>query len=436
MEPDTKIDAKLIDQCVHCGFCLPSCPTYQTWGEEMDSPRGRIYLMKALVEGKEPLTGTMVRHFDRCLGCMGCVTACPSGVKYDALIEQTRAHVEHAHPRRLADRMFRGMIFALFPYPWRLRLMMVGQLIYMRTGLRWLVHKLGLNRLLPRRVRNLEAMMPPVGVRLLTDRLVAFSPAQGTRRARVAMLPGCVQRVYFPSVNEATVRVLTAEGCDVVIPSELKCCGALSVHSGREDEAKRFARAAIAVLEKAEVDTVVVNAAGCGSSMKEWGRLLAGDPEWSARAEATAAKVRDVNEYLVSLGAVATRHPLKVKVAYHDACHLAHAQKIRAQPRALLAAIPGLELGEILDGDQCCGSAGVYNLVEPESARAIGERKVDNVLAADPELLVAANPGCTLQIQMLLRERGKTVRVAHPMEVLDASIRGVQLSPPPTPPRR
>ena len=420
-------DRALIDKCVHCGFCLPACPTYQSWGEEMDSPRGRIYLMKSLAEGKDQLTDTMVRHFDSCLGCMACVTACPSGVEYDALIEQTRAEVEHHHRRSLADRLFRGMIFAFFPYPRRLKVLLVFQLLYVKSGLRWLVHKLGLPRLLPRRLANLEALMPPVSVHHLTARLPAFTPAGSARRARVALLPGCVQRVYFPAVNEATIRVLTAEGCDVVVPPDLACCGALSVHSGREEEAKRFARAAIAVLERAEVDTVVVNAAGCGSSMKEWARLLRDDPAWRDRAAAMTAKVKDASELLAGLGAVAPRHPLPLKVAYHDPCHLAHAQRVRAQPRALLGAIPGLELGELADGDQCCGSAGIYNLVEPASAREVGLRKVESVLAAAPEVLVSANPGCTLQILMLLRERGKSVRTAHPIEIIDASIRGVGL---------
>jgi glycolate oxidase iron-sulfur subunit len=232
--------------------------------------------------------------------------------------------------------------------------------------------------------------------------------------------------VYFPEVNQATLRVLAAEGCEVVIPEGLGCCGALSVHAGRDHEARRLARAAIAALERAEVDAIVVNAAGCGSSMKEWGHLLAEDPAWSARSAALAAKVKDVVELLATLGPLAPRHPLHVKAAYHDACHLAHAQRIRAEPRALLAAIPGLELVE-LDSDACCGSAGVHNLLEPDSAREIGRRKVDSVLAAAPALLVSANPGCTLQIQMLLRERGHRVRCAHTIEVLDASIRGVPL---------
>ena len=416
---------KLLDECVHCGFCLPACPTYQSWGQEMDSPRGRIHLMKAVAEGKEPLTGAAVEHFDRCLGCMACVPACPSGVSYNLLIEETRAAVERTHRRSLADRMFRGMIFALFPYPRRLKIAVFFQLLYQRTGLRWLAHRLGLVRLLTRRLRNLEALMPPVAVRQLTDRLPAHQPAAGRSRARVALLPGCVQRVYFPEVNQATLRVLAAEGCDVVIPPDLGCCGALSLHAGRDEEARRLARAAIEALERTGADTIVVNAAGCGSSMKEWAHLFQGDPAWSERAAKLAAKVKDVAELLAALGPVAPRHPVPLKVAYHDACHLAHAQRIRAQPRALLAGIPGLTLVE-LDSDACCGSAGVHNLLEPESAREIGQRKVDSVVAAGPELLVSANPGCTLQIQMLLRERGQDVRTAHTIEVLDASIRGIR----------
>jgi glycolate oxidase iron-sulfur subunit len=414
-------DRALIDECVHCGFCLPTCPTYASWGQEMDSPRGRIYLMRSLTEGK-PVNPTMVRHFDRCLGCMACVTACPSGVKYDALIEETRAEVEHGHRRTLADRLFRGLIFKLFPYPGRLRLATLLQLVYVWTGLRWLVHKLGLVRLFGARLRNLEALMPDVSVRQLTASVPASTPARGTERARVALLPGCVQRVYFPGVNEATVRVLSAEGCAVVVPRDLGCCGALSLHAGRDEEARRFARAAIVALEKAAVDTVVVNAAGCGSAMKEWGRLLAGDPEWKERAARLAAKVKDVSELLVALGPVAPRHRMAERVAYHDACHLAHAQKVRAQPRALIEGIPGIELVEIADADQCCGSAGIYNLVEPESSREIGARKVENVIAAGADVLVSANPGCALQIQMLLRERGKKLRMMHVIELLDRAI--------------
>ncbi len=417
-------EKQLIDTCVHCGFCLPACPTYQSWGEEMDSPRGRIYLMKQLAEGAVPLDRTVVQHFDRCLGCMGCVTACPSGVKYDALIEQMRAEIENRYPRRWSDRIFRASIFALFPYPARLKLALLLQLIYVKTGIRWLVHRIGLHRLLPKRTAQMEALMPNVSARLLTSSLPAFSPAIGEKRARVALIAGCVQRVYFPEVNEATIRVLNAEGCDVIVPEEQGCCGALSVHAGREREAQAFAREIIARFEREPVDAVLVNAAGCGSTLKEYGRLFAHDPVWAERGARFAIQVKDISEFLVSLGARAKRHPLPLRIACHDACHLAHAQRIRAEPRALLRSIPGVELLEVPDADQCCGSAGIYNLLQPNSSREIGARKVDNVLSTEPQLLSSANPGCTLQIGMLLRERGLHLPAAHPIEVLDASIRG------------
>ena len=416
-------DKELIDTCVHCGFCLPACPTYQSWGEEMDSPRGRIYLMKQVAEGALPLDRGVVRHIDACLGCMGCVTACPSGVKYDALIEQMRAEIENRYPRRWSDRIFRESIFALFPYPLRLKIAVLLQLIYVKTGLRWLFHTLGLHRLLPRRTAQMESLMPNVSARLLTSSLPPFSPARGERRARVALIAGCVQRVYFPEVNDATIRVLNAEGCDVLVPRGQGCCGALSLHSGRAREAQSFAKDIVARFERENVDAVLVNAAGCGSNLKEYGRLFAGDPQWSERGTRFAAKVKDVSEFLVSLGARAQRHPMSLKIACHDACHLAHAQRIRSQPRELLRSIPGVELCDVPDGDQCCGSAGIYNLLQPKSAREIGARKVENVLSTHAQLLASTNPGCTLQIQMMLRERGAHLVAAHPIELLDASIR-------------
>ncbi len=415
-------DRELINACVHCGFCLPACPTYQSWGEEMDSPRGRIYLMKQVSEGS-PVDDAVVRHIDACLGCMACVTACPSGVKYDALIEQMRAEIENRRHRGWADAAFRALIFALFPYPLRLKLALVFQLFYVKSGLRWLVHRLGLIRLLPKRSAQLEALMPDVTTRLLTASLPAFSPAKGTPRARVALIAGCVQRVYFPGVNEATIRVLNAEGCDVTVPPGQGCCGALSVHAGREAEAQSFARALIARFEKEKVDAILVNAAGCGSTLKEYGRLFAHDPAWAERAAQFAEKVKDISEFLVALGARAQRHPVQLRVAYHDACHLAHAQRIRSEPRDLLRAIPGVELCEVPDSDNCCGSAGIYNLLQPDSAREIGARKVEKVLSTRAQLLASANPGCTLQIQMMLRERGSSLPAAHPIQLLDASLR-------------
>jgi glycolate oxidase iron-sulfur subunit len=416
---------ELLDDCVHCGFCLPHCPTYQSWAEEMDSPRGRIDLMKALRDGRVALTPRVVTHFDRCLGCLACVTACPSGVRYGTLIEQTRARVEASHVRSLSDRLFRGLVFSLFPYPARLRAMLVPLWLYVASGLQRLLRATGLLGLLPARLRQLEAMLPPVSRAHLTASLPAHVSPPGPARAVVGLLSGCVQGVFFPSVNQATVRVLVAEGCEVRVPQGQGCCGALSLHTGRAMEGLAMARALIARFESAGVDTVVVNSAGCGSTMKEYGHLLTGDAAWAERARAFSAKVRDVSEFLVALGPRAARRPVHARIAYHDACHLAHGQGIRAQPRALLKSIPGVELLDIPDGESCCGSAGTYNLLEPESSEEIGRRKVASVLSTRCDLLASANPGCTLQIQKLLREEGKTLAAAHPVEILDASLRGV-----------
>jgi glycolate oxidase iron-sulfur subunit len=406
---------KLLDDCVHCGFCLPTCPTYELWGEEMDSPRGRIHLMTQLEKG-EPLSGSMVEHFDRCLGCMACVTACPSGVQYDRLIEVTRARVEDERPRTRADRLLREAIFAVFPYPKRLRALRLPLRAYQAS-------KINLAPLLSRISPTLAAMERLAPPRAEHVRLPELVPARGERRAVVGMLTGCVQREFFPGVNAATARVLSMEGCDVVIPKGQGCCGALSLHSGRSAEARAFARQTIESF--ADVEVVVVNAAGCGSAMKDYADVLADEPEWAERAKEFSAKTRDLAEYLAELGPRATRHPLEITVAYHDACHLAHAQGIRAQPRDLLNGIPGLEVREIADPDICCGSAGVYNLLQPEAAGELGDRKAENVSAVGADLLVAANPGCSLQIATALSRRGEKIAVAHTAEVLDASIRGI-----------
>jgi glycolate oxidase iron-sulfur subunit len=408
----------LINDCVHCGFCLPTCPTYVLWGEEADSPRGRIYLMETGLAG-EPMTDSMVQHFDRCLGCMACVTACPSGVRYDRLIEDTRAQVERRHPRTRAERLLRGAIFRLFPYPRRLRLLRGPLRAYQASGVRRL-----LGPLLARTptLATLESLAPRLR---RPERLPERVPAVGPRRAVVGMLTGCVQRAFFPDVNAATARVLAAEGCDVVLPRAQGCCGALSVHTGREAEAQRFARSLIDAFEDAGVDYLVVNAAGCGSSLKEYGDLLRDDPSYAERAAALAAKVRDVSEVLVELGPVAPRHPLPLSVAYHDACHLAHAQGVRAQPRQLLADIPGLSLREIASAEICCGSAGVWNVLNPEPARELGDRKARDVLATGADLLVTANPGCLMQVAAAVHRAGGVIGLAHTVQVLDASIRGL-----------
>jgi glycolate oxidase iron-sulfur subunit len=412
-----------ISDCVHCGFCLPTCPTYALWGEEMDSPRGRIYLMKLGKEGAVELDDTYVQHFDNCLGCMACVTACPSGVKYDELIEAVRPQLERNHKRDRADRWFRAMIFQLFPYPSRLRVAAVFGALYARINGHRLLERSGLLERLDPRLQAVEALLPPARLRDLARRVPEFTAARGARRRRVGLLTGCVQRVFFADVNAATVRVLAAEGCDVVAPRSQRCCGALSEHAGREPAALARARRLIDAFEGAEVDTIAVNVAGCGSTMKEYGRLLRDDPRYAERAAAFAAKVRDVSELLAELEPVAPRRPIKARLAYHDACHLGHGQGVRAQPRAVLRTIPGLQVVDIPEAELCCGSAGIYNLVMPEAGEDLGQRKVANVISVAPDALATANPGCLLQIRRHLG--GAELPMFHPMELVDASIRGV-----------
>ncbi|MFY9988104.1 MAG: glycolate oxidase subunit GlcF [Chthoniobacterales bacterium] len=416
--------SELIDQCVHCGFCLPVCPTYILWKEEMDSPRGRIYLMKMAAEGDASINKTWVGHFDACLGCMACMTACPSGVDYGKLIEATRAQIERRYERPAAEKRFRQFLFSTFTRPERLRLLALPLRLYQQTGLDKLVRRLGIPKLLPKRFQAMEALLPRVPAQ---ERVPELSPAQGEKRRRVGLLLGCVQRVFFPQVNAATARVLAAEGCEVVAPEAQPCCGALLVHTGEEEQAIRFARRTIDLFEKAEVDTVIINAAGCGSNMKDYGHLLRDDPEYAERAKTFSAKCRDIFEFLAELEPRAQRHPLPIRVAYHDACHLQHAQKIRSQPRTVLTGIPNLEILEIPEAAVCCGSAGIYNLVQPEAAAELGDRKVSHVAEVNPDMVVSANPGCLLQLQSALARAGRKVPVHHGIELVDASIRGVRL---------
>ena len=412
----------LIDKCVHCGFCLPTCPSYILLGQEMDSPRGRIYMMKAGTEGRITMNDGMVAHFDTCLGCMACETACPSGVRYAPLIEETRAAIEHHHTRPLGERLFRRLLFSLLPYPARLRLFALPLALVnaLRGQKRFL-------SLLPRKLQNLVELAPDAKASR-GSRVAEHTPAVGPERLRVGFVTGCVQQVFFGHVNDATVRVLAAEGCDVVAPRSQGCCGALALHSGRDEDARGFARDLIASFERADVDVVVVNAAGCGSSMKSYGDLFRNDPAWAARAQAFAARVRDVTEVLASLGAPRSpRHRLDLRVAYHDACHLGHAQGIRQEPRDLLAAIPGVTLVPLAESDICCGSAGIFNLVQPEMAAELGRRKAANIEAASPDIIATTNPGCMLQINAAARAAGHDRPIVHVVEVLDASMRGEQV---------
>ena len=414
-------DRAKIDACVHCGFCLPSCPTYVLWQEEMDSPRGRIYLMKAALDGRVAMDESFVGHFDACLGCMACVTACPSGVQYAPLLEATRAQIERRHPRGLLDRVFRSALFATIPHPGRLRVALMP-LAFWRPVATFL-RSSGILQRLPARLAALAELAPPVTWPGLFASLPARTPAVGAARRTVGLVVGCVQRYVFPQVNKATVTVLAAEGCDVLVPGQQGCCGALALHAGRRADGQALARQMIATFERAGVDEIVVNAAGCGSAMKEYGDLLADDPAWASRARAFSARVRDVSEVLSELGPPrAPRASMPLRVAYQDACHLAHAQGIRQPPRDLLASIPGVTVVPIAEPELCCGSAGIYNLVQPGPARDLGDRKLAAIREARPDVVASANPGCMIQIAAAGARHGVPLRVVHPVELVAEAI--------------
>jgi glycolate oxidase iron-sulfur subunit len=367
----------------------------------MDSPRGRIHLMDARLDGTMTLNATVTEHFDRCLGCMACVSSCPSGVRYDRLIEATRAAVEAEYERPLADRFLRGLLFRILPYPER-----------MRVALR--LAPLGRFTPMPRRFRPLVELAPPWQAR---GSVPAVTPAVGESRGRVGLLTGCVQRVAFADVNCATARVLAADGFEVAAPPQ-GCCGALSVHAGRLEEGKAFARRLVDAFDG--IDVVIVNSSGCGSHLKELGWLLEDE-----RAAAFSEKVRDIGEFLGGVAPRARRHPLPMRVAVQDSCHLRHAQGLPFASRASLTRIPGLEAVEPAEQDLCCGSAGIYNLVEPEAARELGERKAKHVLATGAQAYASANPGCLVQVSQALRRAKRPLPALHPIELVDASIRGV-----------
>ena len=413
-DPHRPPDSELISDCVHCGFCLPTCPTYVLWGEEMDSPRGRIVLMDRGLEDGSSMSPTMVEHLDRCLGCMACVTACPSGVQYDRLIEATRPQIERNFKRPLRERTWRKLVFATFTHPGRLRALVPAILLQKRLGVA--------RMRLPARIKSLAELSPETKLSAMWTRLPRVSRPKTTSKARVGLLQGCVQRALFGHVNRATVDVLVAEGFEVHAPTVPRCCGALAMHSGEEPDAIELAKKTIESLE--EYDFVAVNAAGCGSAMKHYVHLLSDEPGWSERAEAFSEKVRDVTELVTEDEPRAQRNQIAMTVAYHDACHVGHAQAIRAQPRELLAAIPGLEIVEPRNPEICCGSAGIYNLLQPEAARELGEMKAANLAATGADAVAAANPGCVLQIAARLRAAGKPMPVYHPIELLDMSIKG------------
>jgi glycolate oxidase iron-sulfur subunit len=422
---------EIIDSCVHCGFCLSTCPSYRVIGKEMDSPRGRIYLMNAIKNGQASLDETTSQHFDTCLGCLACVSTCPSGVKYDQLIDATRPQVERNQPRSLGDKLIRALIFNIFPYPARLKIFLPLFWLYQKLGLQKLVRATGLLKLISRRLAAMESILPEINLASLTKNYPDIIPPQGEKRYRVGVILGCVQRLFFSPVNEATVRVLTANGCEVVIPKTQGCCAALPAHQGQEEQAKALARQMIDSFAGTDVDYIIINAAGCGHTLKIYDHILEDDLEYREKAQAFSAKVRDVQEFLAEIGLTAKLSPISeqnpLTMVYQDACHLLHGQKISLQPRQLLQQIPGVKLKEPIDAALCCGSAGVYNMLQPEIAEELGQQKVQNLLNTGAQLIASANPGCSLQITKHLKLQDKEMPLYHPMELLDFSIQGIKI---------
>ena len=411
---------KILD-CVHCGFCLPTCPTYLVLGNEMDSPRGRLYLMRAAAEGRIGIGDSFVKHMNLCLVCRACETACPSGVQFGELMEAARGQVERKYTYSPPERALRKFILGVLTDPKKLRLLLGPLRAYQKLGVQRLLRGTGVLKVLGR-WGAMEALLPPLPPPAPVPEV---TPPTGPRRGRAALLLGCAQDAFFPHVNRATARVLAANGFEVVAPTVQGCCGSLLVHEGERERGKALARQTIDTFEATGADVVVINAAGCGSVMKEYGELLREDTKYAARAEAFGKKVRDVSQVLAEGALGGKLHPVNLRLTYHDACHLAHGQRVRTEPRALLKAIPGLQFAELREADFCCGSAGVYNLLHPELAREFLDRKLDRLAETGAQVVASGNPGCTLQMAMGLRQRGLPLRAVHTVEVLDWAYRGV-----------
>ncbi|GAC1428055.1 MAG: heterodisulfide reductase-related iron-sulfur binding cluster [Chloroflexota bacterium] len=418
------LDRRLLRQCVHCGFCLQACPTYRALGVEMDSPRGRIFQIKAVADGKISADDPEFRrHMYLCLDCRACETACPSGVQYGQLVEAARASIQ---PTSDKERMAKDLILGrLFPSTLGLEAAGTAMRLYQKSGVQSLVRRSGMLRLFGT-MGKLEGLLPPMQGRVLEPPLPRVVPARGTRRFKAAVVSGCVMNQFFRRTNLATVRVLAENGGEVVVPRDQACCGALHVHSGARDLARDLARRNIAAFERAEAEVIIINAAGCGSTLKEYGSLLADDPAYAERAEAFSRKVRDVTEFLGDLPLKPPAGELRCRVTYQDACHLAHAQRVRDQPRALLRAIPGLELVEMDESDSCCGSAGIYNLTNYDLSMDLLNWKMDRIEATGAQIVASANPGCAMQILHGINARHLRMEVAHPVDLLDRAYRGVR----------
>jgi glycolate oxidase iron-sulfur subunit len=410
-----------LDRCVHCGLCLNACPTYRELRVEMDSPRGRIYQMVQVANGGA-ISPSYVEHIELCLACRGCETACPSGVQYGRLVEAARAEIENKTRRPWRERALRWLVFRKL-LPSKQNLEIAGALLYLyqASGLKRLA---GMLEFLPARVRELESLAPEIETPFFFAYYGKTMPAEGARRYRVALLGGCIANISFARLNEATVRVLQKNGCEVSIPANQNCCGALHVHAGIRDEARKLARRNIDALLEGGFDAIITNAGGCGSTLKEYGELLEHDPEYAEKARRFSALVKDVNEFLASIELNAEMRPLALTVTYQDSCHLAHGQKVRSAPRKLLESVPGLELREMQLSDLCCGSAGVYNVAHTGMAMALLKKKMEHVNATGAGVIAASNPGCMLQLRAGVRKFGKgQQRVAHVVEILDEAYR-------------
>jgi glycolate dehydrogenase iron-sulfur subunit len=422
---DMEFDRALLKQCVHCGLCLDYCPTYRVLGTEMDSPRGRIYQIKAVYEGKiQKDDPHFAEHIYACLDCRACQTVCPAGVQYGALVEGARGVTA---PNSGGERgLGRFVLRQVFTRNWALDLVGFKLRFYYRSGLQSFLRRSGLLKLLPGQLAKAESLLGPTQGGLSKPELPAVTPAVGQRKYRVGFITGCVMSRLQGETNQASVRVLAKNGCEVISPPEQGCCGALHVHSGDRDTARVLARRNIEAFEQLGLDCVIINAAGCGSTLKEYGDLLSRDPAWAERAHAFAASVKDISEFLASIELNREMGPVRKRVTYQDPCHLVHGQGVRDQPRELLKAIPGLELVELADADVCCGSAGIYNLTHYDLSMQILEPKLDNIAATRAEVLVAPNPGCAMQIAAGCRRRGLDVEVAHVVDLLDEAYRAAK----------
>jgi glycolate oxidase iron-sulfur subunit len=418
-----RVDYRLYQDCVHCGLCTASCPTYVETCNENDSPRGRIYLMRAVADGRLALSPEVRNHLGLCLDCRACESACPSGVQYGKIIEPFKVAIQRSTPPAERPSWLQRLILEhLFPYPGRVRIALAPARLLQKVGLLDFAESVGLTRLLPSTLRRMQAMLPRLGSSRRGPRGVL--PPTGPKRARVALFLGCVADALFPDTNAATARVLQRNGCEVLVPPGQVCCGAIHYHSGVEEPALAFARANLAAIDPGDFDAIIVNAAGCGAMLKDYAHLLPGDGPEHEAARRFVAKVKDVSEFLVVLGPVAPEHELPATVTYHDACHLCHAQQIRSQPRQLLGMIPGLKLVPLEESELCCGAAGTYNLTQPEMSERLGRRKMDRLADTGAEVVATGNVGCILQIARKIKERGSSMQVAHPIDLLDQAYRG------------